>query len=85
MYVTNAIPSLLNARTIEIWAEVLFAGSTWACVKTLCSAMVKLRPDASMDFMALETLESRMTCEHCRCRLLMTKLWEDALLGLLGC
>ena len=72
VYVTKAMPSLLRARTIEIWKDVEFCASMCAWVKTLCTAMVRLRPEASMLFIALFTEESRITCEHCRCELLMT-------------
>ncbi len=66
------MPNLDNALTMEIWKEVEFCASMCAWVKTLCTAMVRLRPEASMLFIALFTELSRMTWEHWRCKLLMT-------------
>ena len=57
----NARPSLDNARTMEIWALLEFAGKTWACVNTLWIAMVSDRPLARSDLNELFNALSTMT------------------------
>ena len=63
---------------MEIWALLEFAGKIWACVKTLWIAIVRDLPLARSDLNELFNALSITTCEHCKCRLLTTKLVEDA-------
>ena len=51
----NASPNFDNARTMEIWALLEFAGKTWACVNTLWIAMVSDLPLARSDLNELFT------------------------------
>ena len=74
----NASPNFDNARTMEIWALLEFAGKTWACVNTLWIAMVSDRPLARSDLNELFNALSTMTCEHCKCKLLTTKSLDEA-------
>ena len=58
----NAIPSFDNARTILIWADVLFVGRMWACVKTDWIAIVRDLPLARRFLKLLLSAESTWTC-----------------------
>ena len=62
-------PSFERARTIEIWADVLFVGRIWDCVKTEWIAIVRLLPLARSDLNELFNALSTWTCEHSKCRL----------------
>ena len=62
----NAMPNFDNARTIEIWALLEFAGKIWACVKTDWIAIVRDLPLARSDLNELFNAESNVTCEHCK-------------------
>jgi hypothetical protein len=55
-----------------ICALVEFEGIIWACVKMLWTAILKLRPELRADLKEFMRAESTITCEHCKCRLLIT-------------
>ena len=55
----NASPNFESARTMEICVLLEFVGRTWACVKTLWTAMVSDLPLARKDLKLLLSAERR--------------------------